>query len=61
MFILYQHRSWLNDYQLGLRTMVIFCRKEKNMMFISYSVITIATDDLAMQWAGTHFSCDPFY
>ena len=32
-----------------------------NMLFISYSVITIATDDLAMQWAGTHFSCDPFY
>ena len=31
------------------------------MMFISYLVITIATDDLAMQWAGTHFSCDPFY
>ena len=24
MFILYQHRSWLNDYQLGLRIMVIF-------------------------------------
>ena len=30
-------------------------------MSISYSVIAIATDDLAMQWAGTHFSCGHFY
>ena len=38
--------------------MVIF-RSEYDVYI--YSVITNATDDFAMQWAGTHFSCDPFY
>ena len=32
-----------------------------NMTFISYSIITIATDFLAMQGARAHFSCGPFY
>ena len=30
------------------------------MTFISYSVITIATDDVEMQAARTYFSCGPF-
>ena len=45
-----------NKYQNGIKTKRWF--SAVNMTFISYSVITIATDDLAMQGAGTHFSCE---
>ena len=50
MFISYQHRSWLNDYQLGLRIMVIF-RSDYDVY-----ILTIATD----QWFGDAMSWDPF-
>ena len=52
MFILYQRRSWLNDYQLGLRTMVIFCSE--------YDVYILFSHYHCYWWFGDAMSWDPF-
>ena len=53
MSILYQCRSWLNDYQLGLRTMVIFCS--------DYDVYIIFSHYHCYWWFGDAMRWDPFF